>query len=521
MGIGFKTGALLAALPAAFMATAASAGVPSRPTYTKDVAPIMNARCVSCHRPGEAAPMSLTTYEEVRPWAKSIHENVSARVMPPWHADKGIREFTNDRSLTEDEVATIVKWCEQGAKQGDPKDMPPAPGFPQGEWRLGEPDMVVTFASFDVPGGGPDQFANLPYQLGMDEDRWLTSIEVKPSNRKVTHHVIVYQTEGNQPPQGWLAAWAAGTEPMVFPDNTGRLLKKDATLIADLHYHPAETPETDATSIGLHFADAADIEKEVINLWIVNENFEIPAGDPSYKSRSSFTFPQDSYLLSFLPHMHYRGKSFSYTAKYPDGRKETLMSVSDYDFGWQTQYMLAEPIFIPKGTRIDCLAEWDNSANNPRNPDPTVSVRNGEQSFDEMMIGFVDYIVADGLRPKSVPDMLADKQAELVASHASGIYDTWIVEDDGDEDEKTQSVLYLPREGNGTWFMGLMGNVYEASVTNAAWQGDAVTATAAIAGLGSFQFEATVDDAAGTVTGRLFAPGTDEFNMTVRGKSVH
>jgi hypothetical protein len=380
--------------------------------------------------------------------------------------------------------------------------------------------MVVTFPAFDVPAGGPDQFANLPYKMNMDEDKWLTAIEVKPGSRKVTHHVIVYQTRGNEPPQGWLAAWAAGTEPMVFPENTGRLLKKDATLIADLHYHPTDTPETDATSIGLHFADQSAIEKEVINLWIVNENFEIPAGDPSYKSRSSFTFPQDSYLLSFLPHMHYRGKSFSYTAKYPDGRKETLMSVSNYDFGWQTQYMLAEPIFMPKGTRVDCLAEWDNSANNPRNPDPTVTVRNGNESFDEMMIGFVDYIVADGLRPKSIDEMLADKQSELVAAHASGVYGTLFTEED--EEGSTPGVLYLPRDGNGIWFVGVMGNVYEASVTDATWQGDSVSATASIGGLGSFQLELTVDDGAGTVKGRMFMPGSAEFdNIIVSGTSAH
>ncbi len=150
----------------------------------------------------------------------------------------------------------------------------------------------------------------------------------------------------------------------------------------------------------MYFSDDAEIQKEVINLWIANQSFSIPAGNPSYKARSSFTFPQDSEILSFLPHMHYRGKSFTYTAKYPDGRSETLMSVSNYDFNWQTQYMLKEPISVPKGTRVDCVAEWDNSANNPRNPDPTRTVTNGEQSFDEMMIGFVDYIVKDGGRAR-------------------------------------------------------------------------------------------------------------------------
>jgi len=462
--------------------------------------------------------MSLISYEEVRPWAKAIQQNVGDEIMPPWHADKGLHEFANDRSLSEDEIATIVRWCEQGAKLGNPSDLPPTPEFPEGDWRLGEPDMVVTFDAFEVPGSGPDQFANLIEKLDMDNDRWLSAIEVRPSNRKVTHHVIVYQTEGNQPPQGWLAAWAAGTEPMVFPEKTGRLLKKDATLIADMHYHPTESTETDQTSIGLHFADSAAIDKEVINLWIVNQNFEIPAGDPSYKARSSYTFPQDSYILSFLPHMHYRGKSFSYTAKYPDGKKETLMSVSDYDFGWQTQYMLKEPIFIPEGTRIDCVAEWDNSDGNPRNPDPTVVVRNGDESFDEMMIGFVDYVVADGLRPRSIEDLLADRLKDLVAAHSYGVYRAAVNEED--EENSAETVLYLPREGNGTWYIGIMGSVYEASITSVDWQGDQVKATATVGGLGAFQFEATIDDEAGTVQGRLFVPGSSEMDMSVHGKRV-
>lgn len=503
---------------AAWISVQATGEVPNRPTYTKDVAPILNTNCVTCHRPGESAPMSLTSYEEVRPWAKAIQKNVADRVMPPWHADKGIGEFANDRSLSDDEIATIVKWIDQGARQGDPKDMPPLPDFPTGDWRLGEPDMVVTFDAFHVPAGGPDQFANLVHKLDMNDDQWLTAIEIKPSSRKVTHHVIVYQTQGDEPPQGWLAAWAAGTDPMVFPEKTGRLLKKDATLIADMHYHPAETPETDQTSIGLHFTDAANIEKEVINLWIANQNFEIPAGDPSYKARSSYTFPQDSYILSFLPHMHYRGKRFSYTARYPDGTKETLMSVSNYDFGWQTQYMLKEPVFLPKGTRIDCVAEWDNSANNPRNPDPTVVVREGNESFDEMMIGFVDYIVADGLRPAPVADVLAEKLAGLVAAHPSGVYEAMITEDD--DEGGTPSALYLPREGTGTWYVGLMGSVYEATLTDILWQSDHVSASASIAGVGTFTFEATVNDAAGTIRGRLFVPGTDQYDMTVEGKSV-
>ncbi len=509
---GMKWMRVVPAACGVFAAATAWGGTPGRPTFTKDIAPIFNANCVSCHRPGESAPMSLTSYEEARPWAKSILKNVSERVMPPWHADKGVHEFANDRSLSDEQVATIVKWVEQGAKQGDPKDMPALPEFPNGNWRLGEPDLVVTFDKVDLPAGSPDQFFNLPYQIDMPEDRWLRAVEVLPSNRKVTHHVIVYQTEGNQPPQGWLSAWAAGTAPMEFPENTGRLVKKDAKLIGDMHYHPADSAQSDTTSLAMYFAKDADIQKEVINLWIANQNFKIPAGNPSYKARSSFTFPQDSEILSFLPHMHYRGKSFTYTAKYPDGRSETLMSASNYDFNWQTQYMLKEPIFVPKGTRIDCVAEWDNSANNPRNPDPARTVTNGEQSFDEMMIGFVDYIVKDGLRPVSAEQRVAEARTALLAEHAGEVYDAKAIQ----EGMVIAGALFLPAQGVGAWHLAIMGNVYQATVNQITWQGDKVTAQVAVAGFGTFGFEATRNTATGELNGRLSLPN-GELGLPVEG----
>jgi len=514
---GMIFGRVVSVAAGVLAAGVAMGDVPGRPTYTRDVAPILNANCVTCHRPGESAPMSLLSYDEVRPWAKSIQKNVSEGVMPPWHADPSTHTFANDRSLSDDEIKTIVKWVEQGAKQGDPKDMPALPEFPSGEWRMGEPDMVVSFKKVDLPAGGPDQFYDLPYQLDMPADRWLSAVEVRPSNRKVTHHVIVYQTEGNAPPQGWLSAWAAGTDPMVFPEKTGRLLKKNATLIGDMHYHPADEAQSDQTQLAFYFAEDSAIEKEVINLWIAKQDFEIPAGNPSYKARSSFTFQQDSQILSFLPHMHYRGKSFSYTAKYPDGRSETLMSVSDYDFNWQTQYLLEKPIYVPKGTRIDCVAEWDNSANNPRNPDPTKTVKNGDQSFDEMMIGFVDYIVVDGVRPVSPAEMIAEKLKGLTAEHPGETYKADLYDED---EEFAPGGLYLPKEGVGLWHVAAMGSIYEARVTDIVWAGDDVTAMVAIAGLGNFQFTATQNQATGELAGRLFIPNSDDFNIDVRAKRV-
>ena len=464
--------------------------------------------------------MSLTTYEEVRPWAKSIAEKVGERTMPPWHADKGVGVFVNDRSLNDEQVATIVKWATQGAKQGDPKDMPALPEFPTGEWRLGTPDLVVTLDKVDLPAGGEDQFFNLQHKLDLPKDQWLRAVEVRPSNRKVTHHVIAYQTEGKKPPQGWLAAWAAGMDPMAFPEKMGRLVKKDATIIGDMHYHPTDAAASDQTSLGFFFAQDADIQKEVINLWIANQNFEIPAGNASYKARSTFTFPQDSMILAVLPHMHYRGKSFTYTAKYPDGHSELLMSTSNYDFSWQTNYTFKEPIFVPKGTRIDCIAEWDNSANNPRNPDPTRNVRFGNNSKDEMMIGFVDYIVKDGLRPVPAEDVVAQHLKEFAARNPKDAYAIDLKASD-EGDLTLPSALYLPKEGTSEWYIALMGNVYEVKLSKIVWTGDSVTATAAIGGFGTFDFSATRDPATGDLIGKLQVGGEKGFVMEVHAKQQH
>lgn len=496
---------------------AAFAEAPSRPTFTKDVAPILHNNCVNCHRAGQSAPMSLITYDEARPWAKAIGKNVAEGTMPPWHADKGIGHFSNDRSLTEDEIRTIVRWVEQGAKRGAPADMPPIPQFDDTEWALGEPDYIATFNPVTVPGGGPDRFHDLAVRTDLPEDKWISAVEVRPSNTKVAHHVIVYQlAPGQQGPEGWLGAWAAGMQPMVFGEGHGRMLKKGATLVGDMHYHPAEDEQTDQTSLGLYFADEDEIEKEVINLWIQNGNFRIPAGDPSYKARASYTFPQDAYITSLLPHMHYRGKSFSYTAKYPDGRKEKLLSVSNYDFAWQTQYYLEEPLFMPKGTRIDCIAEWDNSANNPNNPDPTRDVTFGDESFDEMMIGFVDYVVADGLRPKSPDEALKEIASDWQSEGKTGIYRLDAV--DPDDGDSYPGVIHLPKSGNGEWRLSLMGAVQIANVTGIQWEGNHFKATVAIPALGTFDFDGTVDTT-GDVAGKLVVP--DTFTLKLEGKQLN
>ncbi|MFP6585061.1 MAG: cytochrome c, partial [Candidatus Hydrogenedentota bacterium] len=418
-------------------------------TYTKDVAPILNKACVTCHRPGQVGPMSLMSYKEVRPWAKSIRKQVAERSMPPWHATESKVGFTNDRSLTDEEIATITEWIDTGVNRGKRSDMPKPTKFPKsGTWQLGDPDLVVNLPEVEVPGGGPDVFKNLPGIVNLKEEKWMTAIEILPSNTKVAHHVIAFQSRGFNPDPvgGWLGAWASGTDPMMFPKGTGRVMKTGHSIIGNMHYHPTETDEVDQTRIGLHFATKEDgIEKELTNMWVMNSGFKIPAGDANHEVISSMLFRQDGKIMAFAPHMHYRGKDFRYTATYPDGTQELLLSVDNYDFNWQTNYLLETPIDIPAGTTVECVAHFDNSVDNPVNPDPTRDITFGNESYDEMMIGFLDFIVDDGIRPMSREEYKAIVMDETIAMDADNTYSVYF------RDPGRPTVIYLPKSGEGAF----------------------------------------------------------------------
>lgn len=493
-----------------FPALAASANALEKPTYTQHVAQILNDNCVKCHRPNDVAPMSLMSYDEVRPWVKAIAKNVGEGVMPPWHADAGFGPWKNDRSLSSDEVDTIVRWAKAGAPQGPLADMPPVPDFGDSGWRMGEPDLVLTLPPMEVSADGPDQFRVVPVATGLTEDTWVTGMEILPGERSVVHHVIVWKKEDNA--QGWLGAWGAGADPVAFPEGTGRLLKAGGELLGDMHYHPSGKAVNDETRIGLHFAKAEDIEKELVNLWVMNDSFEIPAGDPNYEARSTFTFAQDSHLMGLAPHLHYRGKDFKYTLTYPDGTSKELLNVSKYDFNWQTNYDFAEPIAAPKGTRIDCVAHWDNSAKNAANPDPNKNVRFGPESYDEMMIGFADYVVDEGVRPMETASPIDAKIAELLAAYPGEVYTT-IIPMNG---KMEKSALHIPSDGSeGGWYVPFAGIAGRAPIVDIVWEGDTFTAVAQIPD-GTNALKGTRNPEAGTLTIQMTQPGGQSFPLQAK-----
>jgi len=371
-------------------------------TFTKDVAPILYNRCVDCHRPGEIAPMSLLTYNEARPWAKAIKEKVLDRSMPPWLASAENHQFKNDRRLSQKEIDTIAAWVDAGAPKGDDHDLPAQPKFEQG-WSIGKPDAVISLdQAIAVPAEGVIPYKYLTVQTNFNEDKWVQAAEIRPGNRKVVHHVIIFvQEPGNRTEVtgearggiGYkLCGFAPGEQPKVFPPGTARLIRKGSKLTFQMHYTPNGEATTDQSYVGLIFSKTP-VQRTALTGTAINARFVIPAGDGNYEVRSSWTATDDVRIIDLMPHMHVRGKDFTYTAVYPDGHSEVVLQVSKYDFNWQLLYQFREPLFLPKGARLDCVAHFDNSARNKYNPDPAKEVRWGDQTWEEMMIGWFDYVL--------------------------------------------------------------------------------------------------------------------------------
>ena len=401
-------GALTAAAPQA--PQTASAGVL---TYTKDIAPILFKNCTGCHRPGEIAPMSLLTYDDVRPRAKDIRDKIDEGVMPPWHADMPHGTFLNERGLTEQEKSTIFRWVANGAPKGDPKDMPATPDYPNG-WSIGTPDVVFEMAEeYHVPADDVVQYEYFYIPTNFTEPKWVQAIEVRPGNRNVVHHVLVrykakpdirrtpvlelnpeltklpaptpglHPQRGDEVPARLLATYAPGTNPQVFAPGTALRLEPGGVIELQIHYTAAGQDETDRTKVGLIFSKDRS-PREVRASQFFNTTLRLPAGAADVAVNAEVQFVQDATVWGLFPHTHVRGKKWEYVLQLPDGSKKTILSVPRYDFNWQTYYMFREPLQVPKGSKILSTAWYDNSAGNRANPDPTVDVKWGDQTWEEM-----------------------------------------------------------------------------------------------------------------------------------------
>lgn len=374
-----------------------------RITYAKHVSRIMQKNCQECHRPGQIGPMSLVSFDDALAWSDTIREVVSEGRMPPWHADPRYGKFSNDRRLAQEDKETLLAWLDHGTPRGDDKDLPPPRRFPEG-WTIGKPDLVIKMPrAYEVPAKAPKD--GIPYQYfkvdpDFKEDRWIQRAEAHPDAAAVVHHIVVFiQRRGEffnpDAPGAVLCGTAPGDMPLNLPDGVAKKVPAGAKLIFQMHYTPNGKAQSDQSSLALIFAKKPP-RHLVLTLPVYSTRFisrldRIPAGAANYKIESEHVFEENAHLLHFMPHMHLRGKDFLYEAIYPDGKKEILLSVPRYDFGWQSVYRLAEPLAMPKGTKLHCIAHFDNSAKNPNNPDPTKAVYWGDQTWEEMMIGWIDY----------------------------------------------------------------------------------------------------------------------------------
>jgi len=385
------------ALTAGAMFAAENTSGAKSPTFAKDVAPLLQAKCQSCHRPGEAAPMSFLTYEQTRPWAKAIKQAVLQRKMPPWHADPHYGNFRNDRSLTQREIDTIASWVDAGAALGDPKDMPPPVAFVDG-WTIGKPDVEFAMPEpFNVPAEGIMDYKHFTVKTGFTEDKWVQLAEVRPGNRAIVHHVIAFTRPPNlmKNPVEYLAGYAPGSVPVQLEPGRAKLVPAGSDIVFELHYTPNGKAFADQTRIGLIFAKEPPKER-AFTVVLNGYKFAIPPGDANHKVETDLEFGMDVKLLSLMPHMHLRGKDYAIDLISPEGKAERLLNVPNYSFAWQTMYYPKNEIAVSKGSRIHVIAHYDNSANNKFNPNPNETVRWGEQSFHEMLGEITDVAVPVG-----------------------------------------------------------------------------------------------------------------------------
>ncbi|MBM3963687.1 MAG: redoxin domain-containing protein [Planctomycetes bacterium] len=375
----------------------------ARVTYAEQVSRILQARCVSCHRDGDIGPMDLSRYEDAAAWADMIVEVTQDRRMPPWHASPEYGHYANDRSLSDDELKTIEAWVRSGAPRGNPETEPKPLHFTEG-WLLPRtPDIILPMRDkpFDIPAKGDVRYQYFLADLKNTENLWVNGMELVPGNREIVHHILVFVREKGSRRQdlggarSFLVGYVPGTRAEMMPEGYAKRIPANSELIFQVHYTPNGIPQQDLSKVGFIKADPATITHEVITTSAVNPGFRIPPGEANY--RTTAMLPErlpECELLSLSPHMHVRGKSFRYTLVYPDKRREILLDVPHYDFNWQTEYRLKEKMALPKGTKVFCEAVFDNSADNLNNPDPKSWVKWGDQTYEEMMIGYFHYAVA-------------------------------------------------------------------------------------------------------------------------------
>ena len=406
-----------------------AATAPAPVTFNKDLLPILEKQCQECHRPGQVAPMSFLTYKDTRPWAQAMKAAVLTKKMPPWFADPSYGRFTNERRLSEAEVKTLVAWVDGGALEGDAKDAPAPVQFAEG-WTIGKPDIVVQFPhEIPIQATGAIDQANLLVKVNFPKDLWVKAAEVRPGNPKVVHHMKAWirppgsewlkdapEGELYNPRRGTVADFAArrqggrggqditlqqdmlakynpGVEGQEFTvGNAAKFIPAGSDIVFECHYNATGKPETDRSSVGIVLAEGPPEQRYVTTTGVNTTSFAIPPQDPHYAVKAESTVQKDVKLVWLQPHMHMRAADYEITAVYPSGESEILLKVPTYSFAWQIGYEFAKPVLLPKGTRLETITHYDNSPNNPWNPDPNKVVRYGPQSWDEMDVTFLGYI---------------------------------------------------------------------------------------------------------------------------------
>ena len=378
------------------------------PTFAEDIAPIIFNNCTSCHRPGEAAPMVFQNYRDVQKRGRLIAKVVKKGVMPPWHAKSKDVEFENDRTLDDSEIATIENWVAGGMPEGDAAKTPPVPTFIDG-WQLGEPDLVVKMSEpYTVYAEGPDIYRQFVIPLNLKEDKWIRAIEFRPGKRSVVHHCLYYYDTtgtarkldaaekttgfrrlGKEFRMNAIGGWAVGGTPNALPEGLAYKLPKGADLVLSTHFHPSGKEESEISTLGIHFADEPPSQGfsavQLPPLFGALAGIMIPAGDPNYQKTDSFVLPVDTKAWGVSAHAHYLGRSLDMMAYLPDGTKKELLTIPAWDFSWQEEYRYKQPVYLPKGTRLEGVVVWDNSEDNIYNPNsPPKPVRWGRESDDEM-----------------------------------------------------------------------------------------------------------------------------------------